>query len=133
VQFGDRELRNEILGRVIPASRWRVNRMIMKADVPASFRVQQVSPVKDDWRPHFFLHYSQIGYWQIHSIPSRDSASALFTASRAEGANSAAAMVFTAAPFPFPSVIGDYMRSLAQQIPPPTLSRQTNEHRLYLA
>ena len=34
--------------------------MVMKAQVSHRFRIQQVSPVKDNWRPHFFLHHSQI-------------------------------------------------------------------------
>src|SRR4029453_721046 len=36
------------------------NRMVLKAQVSHRFGVQQVSPVKDNWRPHFFLHHSQI-------------------------------------------------------------------------
>src|SRR4030095_4352790 len=36
------------------------NRMVMKAQVSHRFGIQQVSTVKDNWRPHFFLHHSQI-------------------------------------------------------------------------
>src|SRR4029453_3503344 len=36
------------------------NRMVMKAQVSHRFGIQEVSPVKDNWRPHFFFYDRQI-------------------------------------------------------------------------
>ena len=89
----------------------------MKPQGPHRFRIQQVSSVKDDRRPHFFLHHSQVDISKF--VPFRGDDQRFGIAHRLESGRSkfgcgdrfyGAGLLYSF------RVIGDHMRSFAQQV-----------------
>src|SRR6266699_7081999 len=129
-----RELRHKSWVEVIPASRWRVQSNDNESRCTASFQGPTGFAHQRRLASSFFPSLQPDRYWQIHSIPSRRSVLRHYLLPQELTEQIRRLLWFLRRPpFPFPS---DHRRLHAlprAANPPPTLSRQTNEHRLYLA
>src|SRR5438128_4178481 len=129
-----RELRHKSWAEFIPASRWRVQSNDNESPGTASFQGPTGFARQRQSASSFFPSRQQDRYWQIHSIPSRRSVLRHYSPPQELMEQIRRRLRFLRRrPFPF---LSDHRRLhalLRAASPPPTLSRQTNEHRLYLA
>src|SRR5436309_2140767 len=129
-----RELRHKSQVEFIPASRWRVQSNDNESPGTASFQGPTGFAHQRRWASSFFPSPQPDRYWQIHSIPSRRSVLRHYLLPQELMEQIRRRLWFLwLRPFPFPSDHRRLHARLRAANPPPTLSRQTNEHRLYLA
>src|SRR5262245_23575601 len=48
------------------------NRVIVKSELTHRFRIQQVSSIEDDWRPHFFFQDREVHVAKFIPVRSND-------------------------------------------------------------